>query len=103
MILDDANTETFQVWAINRRGGPFAPLATPPADLRTVEQAGAAAQAGRSGRRFRADLSEDRTLASAPIFGAQGVRGTVVVVAEPPSGADPGLRRPPGRPRCARS
>ena len=84
MILDDSNTETFQVWAIDRRGGPFAPLATPPADLRTVEQAGAAAQAGRSGRRFRADLSEDRTLASAPIFGAQGVRGSVVVVAEPP-------------------
>jgi hypothetical protein len=39
-ILDDANTETFQVWAINRRGRPFAPTATPPADLRQIEQAG---------------------------------------------------------------
>jgi two-component system, OmpR family, phosphate regulon sensor histidine kinase PhoR len=84
MILDDANTETFQVWAIDRKGGPFAPVASPPADLRQVEQAGEAAQAGRAGRRFRADLSGDRTLASAPIFGPQGVRGTVVVVAEPP-------------------
>ena len=83
-VLDEANTETYQVWAINRNGGPFAPLATPPADLRQVERAGEAAQAGRSGRRFRADLSGDRTLASAPIFGPQGVRGTVVVVAEPP-------------------
>ena len=83
-ILDDANTETFQVWAINRRGGAFAPLANPPADLRTVEQGGQAGEAGRAGRRFRADLSEDRTLASAPIFGQQGVRGTVVGVAEPP-------------------
>ena len=83
-ILDDANSETFQVWAINRRGGPFAPLANPPADLRTVEQAGQAGEAGRAGRRFRADLSEDRTLASAPIFGQQGVRGTIVGVAEPP-------------------
>ena len=83
-ILDDANTETFQVWAINRRGGPFAPLATPPADLRRIEQAGDAGVAGRAGRRFRADLTGDRTLASAPIFGESGVRGSVVGVAEPP-------------------
>jgi two-component system, OmpR family, phosphate regulon sensor histidine kinase PhoR len=83
-ILDEANTETFQVWAINRRGGPFAPMANPPFDLRTIEQAGEAAEQGRVGRRFRADLSDDRTLASAPIFGPQGARGTVVVVAEPP-------------------
>jgi signal transduction histidine kinase len=83
-VLDASNTETFQVWAIDRNGGPFAPNATPPADLREIEQAGDAAQAGRLGRRFRADLSQDRTLASAPIFGPEGVRGTVVVVAEPP-------------------
>jgi two-component system, OmpR family, phosphate regulon sensor histidine kinase PhoR len=83
-ILDEANTETFQVWAINRKGGPFAPGATPPTDLRTIDQAGEAAQAGRAGGRFRADLPQDRTLASAPIFGREGVRGTVVVVAEPP-------------------
>lgn len=84
MILNDSNTETFQVWAINRRGKPFAPLATPPVDLRTISQAGEAARAARAGRRFRADLPEDRTLASAPIFGPQGVRGTVVVAADPP-------------------
>jgi two-component system, OmpR family, phosphate regulon sensor histidine kinase PhoR len=84
-ILDEANTETFQVWAINRRGGPFAPLAVPPADLRTIEQAGQAGETGRAGRRFRADLAGDRTLASAPIFGSSGeVRGAVVGVAEPP-------------------
>jgi two-component system phosphate regulon sensor histidine kinase PhoR len=83
-ILDDSNTETFQVWAINRKGRPFSPLAAPPADLRQIEQAGEAALAGRSGRRFRADLPGDRTLAAAPIFGPGGVRGTVVVVAEPP-------------------
>jgi signal transduction histidine kinase len=83
-ILDEANTENFQVWAINRRGNAFAPLAQPPQDLRTVENAGEASRVARLGRRYRAELSGDRTIASAPIFGPNGVRGTVVVVAEPP-------------------
>ncbi|MBM3668059.1 MAG: HAMP domain-containing protein [Actinobacteria bacterium] len=83
-ILNDSNTETFQVWAVNRRGGSFAPPAIPPADLRSIGRAGEASAAARAGRRFRADLPGDRTIASAPIFGPEGVRGTVVVVAEPP-------------------
>ncbi|HET8975254.1 MAG TPA: ATP-binding protein [Solirubrobacterales bacterium] len=83
-ILDDANTSTFQVWAITRKGSPFAPLAQPPMDLRTVENAGEASRVARLGRRYRAELSGDRTIASAPIFGPTGVRGAVVVVAEPP-------------------
>ena len=84
MILNDTNSDSFRVWAINRRGRPFAPFAVPPADLRTIERAGEAAAAAKQGRRFRADLPGDRTIASAPIFGPEGIRGTVVVVAEPP-------------------
>ena len=38
-ILNDANTETFEVWAVNRRGGPFAPQRDPAGDLAQVEQA----------------------------------------------------------------
>jgi two-component system, OmpR family, phosphate regulon sensor histidine kinase PhoR len=83
-VLDDANTETFQVWALNRHGMPFAPRATPPADLRRIDQAGEAVRAAREGRRFRVAQPEDRTLAAAPIFGPRGVRGAVVVVAAPP-------------------
>ena len=83
-ILDEANTDNFQVWAITRKGRPFAPLAQPPTDLRSVENAGEASRVARLGRRYRAELSGDRTIASAPIFGPKGIRGTVVVVAEPP-------------------
>jgi len=83
-LLDAANSETFQVWAITRRGRPFAPQATPPADLRTVEGAGEAAVSARGGRRYRQALPGDRTIASAPIFGPTAVRGVVVAVAEPP-------------------
>ena len=69
-ILNEANTETFEVWAVNRSGGPFAAIdAIPPADLRTVEQAGQAVRRGRAGGASAADLSDDRTIASAPIFG----------------------------------
>ena len=83
-ILDEANTDTFQVWAVNRRGQAFASDALAPADLRTIGRAGEAVQIARAGRRFRADLPGDQTIASAPIFGARSVRGAVVVVAEPP-------------------
>ena len=83
-ILDEANTSNFEVWAITREGRPFAPLAQPPQDLRSVENAGEASRVARLGRRYRAELSGDRTIASAPIFGPDGIRGTVVVVAEPP-------------------
>lgn len=83
-ILNSANSETFQVWAIDRRGGPFAVEAIPPADLRTVEQAGNAVTAAQQGRRYRGDLRGDRTIAATPIFGPNGVRGAVVAVAEAP-------------------
>lgn len=83
-ILDQANTETYQVWAVNRRGGPFAVEAVPPADLRDVERAGEAVEAAQQGRRYRGDLAGNRTIASTPVFGQGGVRGAVVAVAEPP-------------------
>ncbi len=83
-ILNEANTETFHIWAVDRRGRPFAANANPPADLRRIEPAGDAVEIARAGRRFRGDLSDDRTIASAPIFGADSIRGAVVVVAEPP-------------------
>lgn len=83
-ILNEVNTDKFRAWAINRRGKPFAPEAIPPSDLRKVELAGDAVLSARAGRRYRADLPGDRTIASAPIFGATSVRGAVVVVADPP-------------------
>lgn len=83
-ILNEANSETFRVWAVTRNGRPFAPAAVPPADLRGYERAGDAIATAEAGRRYRADLEGDRTIASAPIFGPRGIRGTVVVVAEPP-------------------
>ena len=83
-ILNEANTDTFQVWAVNRRGKPFASEAIAPADLWTVERAGEAARTARFGRRFRADLQGDDTIASEPIFGKSSIRGAVVVVAGPP-------------------
>ena len=83
-ILNEANTETFRVWAVNRQGKPFALEAIAPADLRTVERAGEAARSARFGRRFRADLSGDETIASEPIFGKSSIRGAVVVVSGPP-------------------
>jgi signal transduction histidine kinase/HAMP domain-containing protein len=84
-LLNEANSDTFRVWAVNRRGGPFASNAIAPADLRTIEGAGEAVEVARAGRRFRDDLAGDLTLASAPIFGTNGIRGAVVVVAEPPA------------------
>lgn len=83
-ILNGANTDTFMVWAVNRRGRAFAPDATAPADLRTIDGSGDAVLSARAGRRFRDDLPGDQTLASAPIFGKTSIRGAVVVVAEPP-------------------
>jgi len=83
-ILNEANTETFRVWAVNRRGKPFALEAIAPSDLRTIERSGEAAGSARTGRRFRADLRGDETIASEPIFGKSSIRGAVVVVAGPP-------------------
>ncbi|MDP9187878.1 MAG: ATP-binding protein [Actinomycetota bacterium] len=83
-ILNEANSDTFLVWAVNRRGKAFASEALAPADLRTIERAGEAVQVARAGRRFRADLPGDQTIASAPVFGKRSIRGVVVVVAEPP-------------------
>ena len=84
VILNEANTETFQVWAVNRNGKPFAIDAIPPADLRTVEQAGDAVAAAQQGRRYRADLTANRTIARRRSSVQGGVRGAVVAVAEPP-------------------
>ena len=83
-ILTEANSsETFEVWAVNRHGNPYAPQ--PDFDgLSEVLRGADAVQTAQGGRRFTVGLPEDTTLAAAPIFGDQYVRGAVVARAEPP-------------------
>jgi two-component system, OmpR family, phosphate regulon sensor histidine kinase PhoR len=82
-ILADANTETFEAWAVNRHGKAYSPQ--PNFDeLGGLERGAEAITAAQGGRRFRADLPGDQTVAAAPIFGELYVRGAVVVRAEPP-------------------
>jgi two-component system, OmpR family, phosphate regulon sensor histidine kinase PhoR len=82
-ILTDANTDQFEAWAINRHGEPYAPQSDFE-DLATVEHGVEAAQSALGGRRYKAGLPENQTVASAPIFGELHVRGAVVVRADPP-------------------
>jgi len=83
-ILNEANSETFEVWAVDRNSGPFASQAVQPGDIATVEHAPEALSAALNGRRFREELSDELTIAAAPIFGDLRVRGAVLVRAEPP-------------------
>jgi signal transduction histidine kinase len=83
-ILNEANTDTFEVWAVSRTGGPLADQALHPADMARVESGDEAIAAALDGRRFRDELSDDITVASAPIFGDLRVRGAVLSRAEPP-------------------
>jgi signal transduction histidine kinase len=82
-ILADADSDTFEVWAVNRFGNPYAPQASFE-QLNGVERAGEAVASAQSGRRFTADLPGDNTLAAAPIYGPRFVRGAAVARAEPP-------------------
>ncbi len=82
-ILVEANSENFDVWAVNRHGNQYAPQ--PDFDgLSEVLRAADAVQTAQGGRRFTVSLPEETTLAAAPIFGDQFVRGAVVARAEPP-------------------
>jgi len=82
-ILADANSDTFDIWAVNRFGNPYAPQSDF-AGLSEVLRAADAVQTAQGGRRFTVALPEDTTLAAAPIFGDEFVRGAVVARAEPP-------------------
>jgi signal transduction histidine kinase len=78
-----ANTSNFEAWAVNRHGNPFAPgqdLTT----LTAVPEEGDAVRVAISGRLYRTSLPGNVTVAAAPIFGKQFVRGVVVVRAGPP-------------------
>ena len=81
-ILANSNTPNFEAWAINRHGNPYAP-GQDFTVLAGVPQQQEAIRAALAGRSFRANLPENQTVASAPIFG-QFVRGAVVVRADPP-------------------
>ncbi len=78
-----ANSETFEAWAVNRHGNPYAPGQNLAA-LAGVQQKEEAVRAALDGRRYRATLPGNLTVAAAPIFGDRYVRGAVVVRAEPP-------------------
>ncbi len=88
-LLNEANSEAFQVWALDRRGGPFDSQAIAPGDLAEVEHAPDAVAAALAGRRFRSNVGDELTVASAPIYGDRRVRGAVVSKAAPP----PALQR----------
>jgi two-component system, OmpR family, phosphate regulon sensor histidine kinase PhoR len=81
--LAQANSETFEAWAVNRHGNPFAPGQDLDA-LGTVQQQGEAMRAALANRSYRASLPGNVTVAAAPIFGESYPRGAVIVRAEPP-------------------
>jgi two-component system sensor histidine kinase VicK len=81
--LAGANSETFEAWAVNRHGNPFAPGQDMTA-LAGVQEQQEAVRVALDGRRYRATLPGNMTVTAAPIFGKSYVRGAVVVRAEPP-------------------
>src|SRR5918994_417918 len=82
-VLAQANSETFEAWALNRHGNPFAP-GQDLAALETVQLRDEAIRAALANRSYRAMLPDDLTIAAAPIFGKSSPRGAVIVRAEPP-------------------
>ena len=83
-VLNEANSETYQVWGISRDGRPLAEQALPPGDINSVEGGAEAIASALGGRRFRDELSGNVTVVSAPIFGKRLLRGAVLARAEPP-------------------
>jgi signal transduction histidine kinase len=83
--LADANSATFRAWALNRHGHPIAP-GQELSQLTTVQQRPEALRVALDGRRYKATLPDNITVAAAPIFGSGKVpiRGAVIVRAEPP-------------------
>ena len=84
-LLAQANTGTFRAWALNRHGHPFAP-GQEFAQLTSVQQRPEALRVALDGRRYRASLQDNVTIAAAPIFGSGEVpvSGALIVRAEPP-------------------
>jgi two-component system, OmpR family, phosphate regulon sensor histidine kinase PhoR len=84
-VLAQTNSGTFRAWALNRHGHPFAP-GQEFAQLDSVQQRPDAVRSALDGRRYKASLPSNVTVAAAPIFGSGKVpvRGVVVVRAEPP-------------------
>jgi signal transduction histidine kinase len=82
-LLAQANSETFEAWAVNRHGNPFAPGQDLDA-LGTVQQRSEAMRAALANRSYRASLPGNVTVAASPIFGKGFPRGAVIVRAEPP-------------------
>src|SRR5215217_2906827 len=82
-VLAQANSETFEAWALNRHGNPFAP-GQDLAALGTVQLRDEAIRAALANRSYRASLPGNVTVAAAPIFGKSYARGAVLVRAEPP-------------------
>jgi signal transduction histidine kinase/HAMP domain-containing protein len=81
--LTNSNNGTFEAWAVNRHGKPFAP-GQDFAALTAIEQEPEAIRVALDGRRYSAKLPGNLTVAAAPIFGKSYVRGAVVARAEPP-------------------
>jgi signal transduction histidine kinase len=84
-VLADSNSATFRAWAVNRHGHPFAP-GQEFSQLAAVQQRPEALRVALDGRRYKASLPDNVTVAAAPIFGSGKVpiRGAVIVRAEPP-------------------
>jgi signal transduction histidine kinase len=84
-VLAQADTATFTAWALNRHGHPFAPGQSFNG-LDALPQRPEALRVALDGRRYRASLPHNVTIAAAPIFGSAKVpvRGAVIVSAEPP-------------------
>ena len=83
-LLNEANSDAYEVWGVNREGGPLAEQALAPGDLSRVESGSEAISSALSGRRFSADLPDNVTVTAAPIFGDRRVRGALIARAEPP-------------------
>src|SRR6476659_9007594 len=84
-VLAQSNSATFKAWALNRHGRPFAPGQNF-AELDSLQPRPEAFRVALDGRRYKATLPDNITVAAAPIFGGGEVpvRGTVIVRAAPP-------------------
>jgi signal transduction histidine kinase len=82
-VLAQANSETYDAWAVNRHGNAYAPGQNLAA-LETIQQRTEATRAALANRTYRASLPGNVTVASAPIPGKGFARGAVIVRAEPP-------------------
>jgi len=84
-VLTMGDTTTFKAWALNRHGRPFAPGQNF-SGLDALQQRPEAFRVALDGRRYKATLPDNVTVAAAPIFGSGTVPviGTVIVRAEPP-------------------